>query len=165
MLKEALDSDTFDIVQQPITDTSLLSESLQVVQKHDTDDVPTLKQLASYSKVPTAVIVDRTADLEKAAQAIIKARFGFKGRSPYAPDVVLVNEFVKKDFVQALLRHSASVENGVGLENGALEKQKTRDSGLKDLVSGLQRNGDVRVLAQETGRAILDIKQRSINWL
>lgn len=49
-------------------------------------------------------IVDRSADIEAAAQAITTARFSFGGYSPYAPDLVLVNEFVKKEFFEACSR-------------------------------------------------------------
>lgn len=45
--------------------------------------------------------MDRTADVQAAARAITNARFSFGGTSPYAPDLVLVNEFVKQDFFEA----------------------------------------------------------------
>lgn len=49
-------------------------------------------------------IVDRSADIEAAAKAITTARFSFGGCSPYAPDLVLVNEFVQKEFFEACSR-------------------------------------------------------------
>lgn len=51
-------------------------------------------------------IVDRTADVAAAAEQIITARFAFGGTSPYAPDVVLVNEYIKKDFLEHALKHA-----------------------------------------------------------
>jgi hypothetical protein len=41
-----------------------------------------------------------------AAKHLVTARFAFGGTSPYAPDVVLVNEFVKKDFLELVLKHA-----------------------------------------------------------
>ncbi|CAH0054432.1 unnamed protein product [Clonostachys solani] len=52
----------------------------------------------------TVAIVDRTADLSLAAQALCAARFSFKGKSPYAPDVVIVNEWVLEPFIRACIR-------------------------------------------------------------
>ena len=75
------------------------------------------KSLALPSSQKSIAVVDRTADVVSAAEHIIRARFGFRGRSPYAPDVVLVNEFVKKAFLDAAVQQSikySSVENGIG---------------------------------------------------
>ncbi|KAF1352585.1 Aldehyde/histidinol dehydrogenase [Delphinella strobiligena] len=161
ILKEVLDADTFDISQQPISDSAFLDRCLQVVQDYDPEQVLSQHQIVSSTNIRTAAVVDRAADLDKAAKALVNARFAYKGRSPYAPDVVLVNEFIKKDFLQAVVRHSISVESESVVENGSSEKQKTNEHGLKELVQDLQRNGDVRVIAQEAGRAIVDIRRRS----
>lgn len=133
-----------------------------MVQGYDLEGVYAHNQLASNASAITAAVVDRTADPDKAAEDLVNARFAFKGRSPYAPDVVLVNEFIRKDFLQALVRQSISLGEGVTLENGALDKQKSRENGLKELIADLDRNGNARVLAQETSRAIVDIKQRFV---
>lgn len=162
ILKEVLDADTFDISQQPISDSAFLDRCLQVVQDYDPEQVLSQHQIVSSTNIRTAAVVDRAADLDKAAKALVNARFAYKGRSPYAPDVVLVNEFIKKDFLQAVVRHSISVESESVVENGSSEKQKTNEHGLKELVQDLQRNGDVRVIAQEAGRAIVDIRRRYV---
>ncbi|MCJ1305738.1 hypothetical protein MMC08_008554 [Hypocenomyce scalaris] len=47
-------------------------------------------------------IVDRTANIEDAAWAIVSARFSRAGTSSYAPDVVLINEFVIEEFIGLL---------------------------------------------------------------
>lgn len=44
-------------------------------------------------------VVDRKADIARAAQAVLASKCWFGGTSPYSVDVVLVNEWVKKDFV------------------------------------------------------------------
>lgn len=82
--------------------------------------LPTCTQLASpQSKV--IAIVDRTADLVSAAEQLVTACFAFGGSSPYAPDLVFVNEYVKKDFLEHILRFAipylASSEESVS--NGA----------------------------------------------
>jgi hypothetical protein len=54
--------------------------------------------LALPSSQRTVAVVDRTADIGAAAEAIVHARFSHAGESPYAPDLVLVKEFVVKAF-------------------------------------------------------------------
>ena len=51
-------------------------------------------------------VVDRSTNIAEAAEALVKARFSFGGKSPYAPDLVLVNEFRVKEFSNALLQQS-----------------------------------------------------------
>ena len=40
--------------------------------------------------------------MKEAASAILRARFAFAGQSPFAPDVVLVNEFQVKEFCKSI---------------------------------------------------------------
>ena len=54
----------------------------------------------------------KPADVEAAAKAITTARFSFGGASPYAPDLVLVNEFVKAPFYEACSRYATRVFAG-----------------------------------------------------
>ena len=63
-------------------------------------------QLLSSSKARAIAVVDRTANIEEAAKAIAKARFSFGGTSPYAPDLVLINEFAKKEFFEACSKYA-----------------------------------------------------------
>jgi acyl-CoA reductase-like NAD-dependent aldehyde dehydrogenase len=63
-------------------------------------------QLLSSAGTRVITVVDRTADLEAAAKAITHARFSFGGTSPYAPDLVLVNEYVKQDFFEACSKNA-----------------------------------------------------------
>lgn len=162
VLQGSLDKDTFDISQQIINDSEFLGESTQVIQDGKVFDTPSRNQLVSNVESITAAIVDRTANLDEAAKDLINARFAFNGKSPYAPDIVFVNEFVKKDFLQALVRQSIAAGEGVR-ELGTAEKQKSKETGLKELIADLQRNGDVRIVTQESSRAIVDIKQRSVS--
>lgn len=48
-------------------------------------------------------MVDRTADVDEAAKALVSARLSFGGRSPYAPDLVLVNKVIENRFVNAVV--------------------------------------------------------------
>jgi hypothetical protein len=75
---------------------------LQVLQESHSGQ-PTYTQLVS-TRGRVIAIVDRTADLAVAAEYLVTARFAFGGTSPYAPDLVFVNEFVKKDFLEHVLK-------------------------------------------------------------
>lgn len=70
------------------------------------DSWPKANELLSPASSSVVAVVDRTADLSLAARELVQARSLFAGRSPYAPDVVLVNEFVAKDFLDAVFRET-----------------------------------------------------------
>ena len=102
-LPEALDGDTFSIAGQRVLDQDLVSCTLvDQTGKHGS-----VAQLVSSLEARAIAIVDRTADIDAAAKAIVTARFSFQGMSPYAPDLVVVNEFVKKNFFQACTRYAS----------------------------------------------------------
>lgn len=159
VLKSALDSDTFDVAQQPVQDAAFLKSCLQVIQDGSNDESARQNQLVSTSNAITAAIVDRTADLDEAAKSLVNARVAFNGKSPYAPDVIFVNEFTKKDLLQALLKHSISFDEVVEREKSPSRK-KSRETGIKEVVSSIQNDGNARVVAQESNRAILDLTKR-----
>jgi aldehyde dehydrogenase (NAD+) len=109
LLPQAIENDSFAVLSKtPSSDT--LSACLQVLQETNTD-VPTYSQLRSPRNKVIAV-VDRTADLALAAEQLVAARFAFGGTSPYAPDLVLVNEFVKKEFLEHALNQSIRYLSG-----------------------------------------------------
>jgi acyl-CoA reductase-like NAD-dependent aldehyde dehydrogenase len=97
VLPAALDSETFCITGTRLKDSDLASCTL--VDQRGTS--ASAAQKLSSSEARTVAIVDRSADIDAAARAIVTARFSFQGMSSYAPDLVIVNEFVKKDFFQA----------------------------------------------------------------
>lgn len=107
ILGTALDPNTFSVVKSS-PDQAVLDEALLVDQTGDGPPNTLTSQLLSSNNARCIAVVDRSADIEAAAKAITTARFSFGGSSPYAPDLVLVNEFVKKQFFEACSRHAAS---------------------------------------------------------
>ncbi|KAK2000353.1 hypothetical protein LX36DRAFT_689478 [Colletotrichum falcatum] len=101
VLPRALNQNAFCITKK-IADADLLQQAI-LVDQTNRSPLPSVRanNLVSANAARTVAIVDRTADIEAAAKAITAARFSFSGQSPYAPDLVLVNEFVKKDFFEA----------------------------------------------------------------
>jgi acyl-CoA reductase-like NAD-dependent aldehyde dehydrogenase len=56
---------------------------------------------APESSARVVALVDRSSDVASAARSIVHARIAFRGQSPYAPDIALVNEFTMEEFIQA----------------------------------------------------------------
>ncbi|KAI3557629.1 hypothetical protein CABS03_14645 [Colletotrichum abscissum] len=107
VLTRALNQNAFCIAKK-ITDETLLSQAILVDQTNTaTPNASRANHLISANGARTVAIVDRTADIEAAAKAITAARFSFGGQSPYAPDLVLVNEFVKKEFFEACSKYAS----------------------------------------------------------
>lgn len=105
-LSNSLDRDTFYISNKAVQHQEFLDSSL-IVDQLSTKPNPKVTELISSSKSPVIAIVDRTADVEAAAEYLVGARFGFAGNSPYAPDLVVVNEFVKRSFFEACTKHAS----------------------------------------------------------
>ena len=110
LLKVAFDPSIVEFVTSRASDKDLGSNHIRVFQNEASlaelklSSATSPKSLISPSQSRVVAIVDRTAALAKAAQALVTARFSFGGNSPYAPDVVLVNEYVKKAFLVALMQ-------------------------------------------------------------
>ena len=105
LLSQTLDVDTFYISDSKLQDASILASALLVDQTSDSSPA-TLNQLPSNTSARAIAVVDRAADIELAAKAIVTARFSFQGTSPYSPDLVLVNDFIKSDFIEACTRYA-----------------------------------------------------------
>lgn len=106
-LKSSLDHNVIEFVSSRASDEDLSPNHIRLFQEKSQNE----RQPASsknlfplLSSTQAVTIVDRTADLTSAAEAIATARFAYGGNSPYAPDLVLVNEFVKSQFLRALMQ-------------------------------------------------------------
>ncbi|GAB1737206.1 hypothetical protein NU219Hw_g1138t1 [Hortaea werneckii] len=157
ILSSCLDSDTFAIASEPIQDKALLESALVVRQ---TGIEQGINLLSSPAKSTTVAVVDRTADISLAARELVAATFAFGGRSPYAPDYVLVNEFVKRAFLQAVVAECAKL-NGLEAVNPSAEKG-TKGQAMNDYVTSLrQADPQSRIVLQELKMAVLDLFDRT----
>ncbi|KAJ5505529.1 Aldehyde dehydrogenase N-terminal [Penicillium expansum] len=114
LLESSLDRSTIAFVSTPATDEDLGPQHMRL---HQDDHRP--------GKV--VAVVDRTAHINHAAEAIVAARFSFGGRSPYAPDLVLVNEYIKEAFLMALVQASVSFLPSAGAIQGSERSQGKED--------------------------------------
>ena len=174
LLKEGLDPDTIEIVSSPPSEDQLGSKFIQVLQDgsaaaEGSKSIPKANQLISPSNARVVAVVDRTADLQAAAKALVTARFSFGGRSPYAPDLILVNEFARKRFLDAVVEESIrfmTSENlyANGSANGSAEKDGRR-LGVKDPLEDIKNAEGVRVITSGANGAILEVDKRYVQDL
>lgn len=151
LLPDALDHDTFTIVSQR-PDSSFVNKALLVAQIPS--DAP--NGMISPALSRTVAVVDRTAKINEAAEALVAARFAFGGRSAYAPDVVLVNEFAMKPFVEAVIQHASRYLAG---ENGEARQQQSspRRSGLLD---SIHKERSARILVSGSNWGVVEVQDR-----
>ncbi|SMQ51370.1 unnamed protein product [Zymoseptoria tritici ST99CH_3D7] len=126
-LQQALHSDTFAIASSSIRDSKILDRALVVDQNCGIGPRPKANILASPSRSHVVAVVDRTANIKLAARELAAAKIGFGGTSPYAPDVVLVNEFVKEEFLRAVAEERAKMS----MMDGSKKLKSNRDSDIK----------------------------------
>ncbi|MCJ1471564.1 hypothetical protein MMC13_000204 [Lambiella insularis] len=137
VLTSSLDGDTFAISDSRPTDADFMHHCTLVLQSQPEGSVGARRTCVSPSSLGVLAVVDRTAMIDEAAQSIVQARFSRLGSSPYAPDLVLVNEFVIQEFITRLLRHVTSrmAHENVSL-GGASSIQKSDAALLRQKING-----------------------------
>lgn len=160
LLSSSLSSDTFGIASSRITDEELLSKAIGVKQNGSNVRWPQTNELISLPQSRAIAVVDRTANVQLAAKELVTARFSFNGTSPYAPDIVLVNEFAKKEFLQAVV--SECVKRGTNVEMNGTLGQPSIDGRVSKKIEALKRYGisDARIVVQESKFAVVDLPTR-----
>jgi len=156
LLPQALDIDTFYISTSTIQDESVLA-SAYLVDQNSSHSAPALNQLSSNSSARTVAVVDRAADIELAAKAIVTARFSFQGTSPYSPDLVLVNDFVKSDFLQACTRYASKF---FASNARAKKPQNNSSSATRKAFKDAENAGHISVFGSNSF-VIADVHDRS----
>lgn len=109
-LSQALDSTAF-VATSTRPSSDMLIRCLVVDQTGSVPSPVGRRVLRSQPRSCTVAIVDRTADLKLATKEILGSRTLFSGKGPYAPNFILVNEFVEQDFIR-LVREQLSAADG-----------------------------------------------------
>lgn len=128
---------------------------------------PEIRPLNSPSSLRVVAVVDRTCDIERAATSIVSARFSFGGRSPLAPDAVLVSELVERPFLEAVTRETSkymAITQKNDCINGYHEEHpKTRTekkNTLGSVLSEVRKLGDVQIVLEGANGAVLRFANR-----
>ncbi|KAJ4983384.1 putative aldehyde dehydrogenase [Stagonosporopsis vannaccii] len=166
LLAQSLEPDTFASIYETPSQEALAT-CLQVLQESQVQQ-PSYAQLVS-PKNKVIAIIDRTADLVSAAEHLVTARFAFGGSSPYAPDLIFVNEYVKKEFLEHALKFaipylasSQDVASNGSPKSPTLGGQK-KTSQTADALQTLEvsRSWRTNVITQGSTGAIVDLTNLS----
>jgi acyl-CoA reductase-like NAD-dependent aldehyde dehydrogenase len=156
LIAQALDHDIFETTtNNPITDADLDHPHIRVLQ-NGTDSAHLTHHLVSDPESRVVAVVERDADLDSAAQELVRARFALRGRSSYAPDLVLVNEWVKREFLEAVVRHSVRFAS----EDG--KKAPARAASGGSLTELVKTEKGVNVLSWSSAGAVVDVEDRLV---
>jgi hypothetical protein len=142
ILPKALDSDTFAVVETR-PDHDFLRSAVVLTQQSEPGELR------------TAAIVDRTANLDVAAVDLVISRFSFSGRSPYSPDVILVNDFCVQPFIDLLIKH-APIYLACGSQQAKVPK-KDRGASLLERIASEE---GCQVIVSGTGWAVAKLEDR-----
>ena len=154
ILPEALDADTFAIREERPND-SFMNRVTFVKQQYSSTESATLSnQVVSHTTSKTVGVVDRTGSVQQAAESLVSACFAFRGRSPYSPAIVLVNENVLQSVLEAVIQH-ASKYFGVASTHAEVKRQKAApNSGLFKL---LNNSPGARVVVSGPNWGIIEV--------
>ena len=133
---------------------------MRVSQNGSTDEASDVN-LKSNPSSRVVALIDRTANVDEAARWLATARFSFAGRSPYAPDLVLVNEHVKRPFLDAVARHTIPFLTRV---SPTKEKGNLATNGGKrpiEILDSLQASRDAaHLVTSGDGASVVDVLSR-----
>ena len=141
--------------------------SVQVIQDGVSLGTTAVNQLVSVPSLPVAAIVDRSADLDETARALVRARFSFGGGSPCGPDIVLVNEFTKKGLLRALVGATIAAGDAVDEEGGRMPKPRSRAGVLSGTIQNLRAAfGDsMHIVTEAACGVVVDVQERSLGLI
>ncbi|GAM86964.1 hypothetical protein ANO11243_049850 [Dothideomycetidae sp. 11243] len=146
IMAAVLETDTFAVVDQLPAIPSSLRGQVVVVDGSGKTARDIGRGAAIYLETPhsrTVAVVDRSSNVRAAAKDLVRSRMCFGGTSPYAPSLVLVNEFVLDDFCRAatesltsLLHSTGSTQGGKPRRGGALDSsvQKAVDQQEAEMI-------------------------------
>lgn len=162
IITESLDQDAFGVVQCRAP-TEFLARCVVVDQKPGSNNKFSAERVLLSPAYRNIALVDRTGDAKLAAREVIASRFMFGGASNYAVDLVLVNEFVEREFREALSRELAEGENTVihtgdqPQARGPMNPMVGTEAGLIDRQV---KSGAVEFIQGDSSKGILQVHDR-----
>ncbi|KAL3422098.1 Aldehyde dehydrogenase family 3 member B1 [Phlyctema vagabunda] len=105
----------------------------------------------------TVALIDRSADLDQAAKSIVAARLFSNGASPYAPYLVLVNDFVSEAFRQSCFKYAKTLR--------ADQVRGQPKNELPQYIQEAKSEGQIKTHSSVPGFTIIEIKDPSFEPL
>lgn len=155
---DALDGGIFSVTKKPTTAADIGHPHVRVAQESSEDNQETRRQLSSSSTTPVIALVERDAQLDEAAKSLVVARFSRGGRAPYAPDIIFVNEWVKRPFLEAVVRQKVAMTSASADTSSRVERAKPRGP----LYTKEVEDGDVVLISSGAGGSIVEVCNRSV---
>lgn len=159
LLLKALDQDTFAISTRRVKIPDIESFYLVDQTQSSSSLICKSNEIISNLHTRTIAIVDRTANIEAAAKAIVAARFNFQGTSPYAPDLVIVNDFVEKEFFEATTRFASQIFAGRKTGKGPVGAARSMNEETRKATKEAEAKGELSSFGSSDFK-ILDISDR-----
>lgn len=154
LLGDALDGGIFHATFSKVTDAEIGHRYVRVPQNGSSDPA-WANHLLSRPQARVVAIIERDADLHAAADALVTARYSLGGKSPYAPDLVLVNEWVKKGFLEAVTQSAVRFTP----DAGDAQMIKSRVGG-KRLLDKIAKEEAAKIISSSPQGVVLDIEER-----
>lgn len=126
------DSEAFGIATSRVKDVAFVNKCLLVDQS--TTPVAGVTALTQGPLKSVLAVLDRSANVPAAARAIIRSKCYFQGSSPNAVDTVLVNEWIKKEFI-------AQCQKAINAEAEIVKR--TKRSRPSQEVKSVDENGEI----------------------
>ncbi|PWY90705.1 aldehyde dehydrogenase PutA [Aspergillus heteromorphus CBS 117.55] len=158
ILPPALDADTFAISEERPDAGFLSNNTLVILQGHSAPISD--RGLLSSTTARTVAVVDRTADIPAAAEALVSARFAFAGRATYSPDLVLVQEFIMKEFTEAVIQRSSRYLGGQNGEARQTTVNPRRASPGASLLDAAYKDASARVVVSGSEWGVVEVLGR-----
>jgi acyl-CoA reductase-like NAD-dependent aldehyde dehydrogenase len=99
-------------------------------------------------------IIERDADIRLAADTLVTAGFSLRGKSPYRADIVLINEWVKKEFLAAVMQSLVRLMADPG--DSRISKKLSNSSFLESVA----KEGFTDVVSPNSGQLVLNVEDR-----
>jgi len=158
-----MDKDTFAVFESRPDDPEFFAQNCVIVDGTLGATEPTSLHNVSAQATRTIAVVDRTAGVAEAANEVIRARLNFQGRSPYSPDLILVNEFVLKEFCTAAVQYATRALVGnvdPDLSSESPKKPKVHQPNSQ-LQKEIQQYGATTLVSGSRGSVVL-VQDRSV---
>ncbi|KIW58072.1 hypothetical protein PV05_02622 [Exophiala xenobiotica] len=155
ILPSALDADVFTISSTRPSETFL--SKCRVLAQTDEDQATSSPSQLSAKVV---AVVDRTANVSEAASVVSTSRVSFNGRSAYAPDIVLVNEFVADDFLFHLVQAITSPMSTTS-PTASQARSKTQPDPQSPTMKEVENTEGLRIIMSGANGSIVEVRDRT----
>ncbi|KAF2111902.1 putative PutA family dehydrogenase [Lophiotrema nucula] len=169
LFKIALDPNIIEFVTSRAADEDLglqhvrvLQNGLSTASNQQPSSLKTYPPLISLPDSRAIAIVDRGVDLSKTAAALVTARFGFGGNSPYAPDAVFVHEYLLKEFLVACVKEMMLLTANLA-DSRPVDRERANE--VERLLETGIKNGELEVTASTNKASVYKVNVRKAEIL